>query len=673
MWVGDSAWKQPEKFPLFLQRLTEMGLNTGMVHHDADPKPYAAAGFPFYVENVVNKGLCLKYNSHVTDWNQFVTAWAKRRDEARLVRDYSLDDPGWQNWASKEMQRTVRQDMDRQPLAYNIRDELSTTISANPFDYDFSPTTLAAFRKWLQSQYRDIAVLNAEWETAFKSWDDVKPFTTDQIKNRMASGDANPRGNPDWHALEKLAFDPATAAQQPTRWNFAPWCDFRSYMDTSLASALDGIRKSAHAVDSRTPVGIEGTQMPSAFGGYDLWKLSGALDWVEPYDIGNAREIFGSFMPGKPVVTTVGDKDANAARRRLWHLLLEGDKGCIVWWSEDCIDWNSEDYSLTPKAKALAPVLKDMTTPLAQLFLHARREFDPVAILYSQPSIQADWLLESTGDGSTWLRRFSSYEASHNRMVKVRDAWLKAFTDLGYSPQFVSSEQVENGIVAKAGISAVVLPEALALSDREAAILSAFAGAPGHALFCDGSPGLFDGHGRLRTGLAALPALPPTASNQKAFCLSGGAKPGIAEMAGDIAGYAAGRLAAQPNLAWPQWIGERLVGIRPSVSVPLESRTSVFRYRLGNARLLAFERNVDYQMSEDLKQSGGNDALEKPVEITAQLKAPAHVYDLRSGKYLGLTDKIVTTVDPWQPSLFALLAEKVAPEHLIEVLSKAAN
>jgi hypothetical protein len=57
--------------------------------------------------------------------------------------------------------------------------------------------------------------------------------------------------------------------------------------------------------------------MPAAFGGYDLWRLARVLDWVEPYDIGDAREIFGSFMPGKPVLTTVFETDPNHARRRL--------------------------------------------------------------------------------------------------------------------------------------------------------------------------------------------------------------------------------------------------------------------------------------------------------------------------------------------------------------------
>jgi hypothetical protein len=84
------------------------------------------------------------------------------------------------------------------------------------------------------------------------------------------------------------------------------------------------------------------------------------------------------------------------------------------------------------------------------------------------------------------------------------------------------------------------------------------------------------------------------------------------------------------------------------------------RYRLGDSvRLLAFERGVDYHMSEDLKQAGGNEPLEKPVSFNAKLAGEAHVYDLRSGDYLGKRDEIAVDLDPWEPSLFALLKEKL--------------
>jgi hypothetical protein len=672
MWVGDSAAKQPQKLPLFFARLREMGVDTAMVYGaGGNPEPLLTNHFPYYVENIVNRGLCLKWNSRVTDWDKVVTDWARNgRPESALVREYCFDDPAWLESARQEMRAAARTHGPRQPLAYNIRDELSVTISANPFDYDFSPAALAAFRAWLQTQYADLAALNAEWETQFATWDGVRPFTTDQIKNRMASGEALPRGKPDWQAVQQLKFDPVMARQSLTRWNLAPWCDFRSYMDLSLARTLDDLRHTARAVDPATPVGIEGTQMPSAWGGYDLWRLAQALDWVEPYDIGNAREILGSFMPGKPILTTVFEDATNAARRRLWHLLLEGDRGCLIWWSEDCLDWKSSDLALTPKAKALAPVLKELRSPLARLLLGAQPEGDPIAIAYSQPSIQVDWLLESTVDGSTWLRRFSSFEADHNRLAAVRDGWVRLFQDLGYRPRFVSTQQILDGDLRRGDLRVLVLPQALAMSAKEAEEIRAFiATAPAgarRAVFADGSPADFDEHGRLRAQSPLADLFPPATSAGRSQALVSGAKAVAHD--GDIAVYPKARLAAEPDLAWARWAAGQMADLHPAVTVPGVARVRVHRFTAGGARLLAFERGVDYHMSEGLKQAGGNQALEKPIEVEATLAVPAEVYELGTETYVGRVARLRFTLDPWRPSLFALVAEKLPAGKVIAQL-----
>jgi hypothetical protein len=660
MWVGDTAYKRPEKLPLFFQRLREMGINTAMAYGDGNLQPLLENHVPYYVENMVNRGLCLKWNSKVSDWDKFVTGWAKEgRPESALVREYCLDDPEWRGWGRREMQNIARKNRPHEPLAYNIRDELSTTISANPFDYDFGPIALAHFREWLRTQYADLAALNAEWETKFASWDEVRPFTTDQIKNRMASGDALPRGKPDWQEVQQLKFEPVAARKSPTRWNLSPWADFRTYMDLSLARALDDFRQAAHQIDPATPVGIEGTQMPHAFGGYDLWRLSQVLDWVEPYDIGNAREIFGSFMPGKPIVTTVFESDTNHARRRLWHLLLEGDRGCIVWWSEDCIDWKSDDYALTPKAKALAPVLEEMKSPLARLFLRAARVRDPLFIHYSQPSIQVDWLLESTVDGSTWLRRFSSYEVDHNRMARDRNAWVKLFQDLGYNPQFISSEQIERGALKKLGPAALVLVNSVALSNQEIIEIGEFSGTR-HVVFEQGAFGVFDERAKLR-----LDAPGKSDERDCAVLLNDGSIPAP----GDIAAFSVSKAKGLATASWSTWAKTALQKLPPAVTVPAEARVRVHRFKVARGQLVAFERNINYQMSEDLKQAGGNEALEKPISLEAMLPQPRHIYDLLAQKYLGRVDRIQFTLDPWQPSLFALTDEKLAAESILTALS----
>jgi hypothetical protein len=612
LWTGDSAWKTPESAAAFPDRLREIGATHGMVHGRADGDALRRAGIPYYVENIVSRGLCLKWNSRVRDWDGFVTAWAKDRNREAFVREYGLCDPAWLEGIHRDVREIVTRHAPHAPLAYDLRDEISITISANPFDYDFSPATLTAFREWLRASHGSLDALNRSWGTAFASWDAVLPFTTDEIKNRMASGDAMPRGQPDWQALARLRYDPAEARKAPGRWNLAPWCDFRTFLDTAWAGILDDLRRTSHAIDPATPVGIEGTQMPHPFGGYDLRRLSQVLDWIEPYDIGGARAIFGSFMEGKPILSTIGEARENAARRRLWHLLLEGDRGCILWWSEDCIDWKAPGFPLTAKGRALAAVTREMTGPLAGLIVRARREWDPIAIHYSQPSVQVNWLIESTVDGRTWHRRFSSYESTHNRQSAQRVAWLRQLRRAGFTPRFLASDQIEGGALASGGWRALVMPGSLAMSDREAAAVRAFAAAGGTLVYED-EPAAFDERGRLR----AAPMF-----EVRAACSN---------------------------------VAAAVASIAPPVRVtPAAAGVAVYRYRLGDTRLIAIERDADVRMGEDLKLIGGDAASETPVEIEVTLDRAGHVTDLRDGRRLGRTDRVRLTIDPWRPSILAV-------------------
>ena len=315
-----------------------------------------------------------------------------------------------------------------------------------------------------------------------------------------------------------------------------------------------------------------------------------------------------------------------------------------------------------------------MTSPLARLFLRAERETDPIFIHYSQPSIQVDWLLESTVDGSTWLRRFSSFEAEHNRMAKVRNSWVKAFQDLGFTPTFISSEQLERGELTQrtgSGGAVVILPTSYALSDKEATALKRFLAHTGGAavrptrrLWFDGYPGAFDEHGRLRAE-AALPVL--SEGVEGLGVLDDANK--VARRPGDFAQYQADRVTAKPEaVEWSRWIAERIGGLKPEVSVRGFTATRVHRFRTPKASLLAFERNINYQMSEDLKQAGGNEALEKPVEVKATLPKETHVYDLWTGIYLGQTRTLDFKLEPWRPALFALTETKIEGDDLVAAL-----
>ena len=668
LWMGEKGQKALAH-PQMPERLRELGINSGMIGPGGDASFYQKNGFGHYVENVINEGLCLKFRSKVTNWDKHVTEWAKTRDMGALVRDYPLEDAAWLQRMSERMRKTARDAAPHAPLLYDLRDELSTTISANPFDYDFSPTSLAAFREWLQTRYASLEALNAQWETSFASWDAVTPFTTDQIKQRMGSNKPGPEVKTDWAEVRAIKLDLAKAKNERTRWNFAPWADHRSYMDLALARALEHFRKASHEADPATPVGIEGTQMPHAFGGYDLWRMSQVLDWVEPYDICNSREILGSFMPGKPILATVFEKDTNAAMRRLWHLLLEGDKGSIIWWSEDVIDYDKPELPLTAKGKALAPVFKSLTTPLAKLFMLAERERDPLFIHYSQPSVQVAWLLESTADGSTWLRRFSSYEADHNRHAVVRNAWLKALQDLGFSPTFISGEELAKGMPTTPRL--LVLPQSWAMSQAERDAARLFAKRENRVVIADGPHGLFDEHGTLRRDFE-WPASEAPERTRITFGTNPGEK-AFEKVATTLSDYPVNRLKADfdpaPLESIRQMLAER--GVRPPVSVPADARVRVHRFTVGGkARLIAFERNIEYRMREELAQVGGNEQMEKPATFTARLQQPGFIVNLRTGEKLGKAAEITVNLDPWQPALFAVLPEEPRGDFVQELLKR---
>jgi hypothetical protein len=617
LWCGGKVSPNNAHTNALAAACRELGVTTLMTGPEGDPGPWLGAGFDYYVENIVNTGLCLKYRSSVTDWNAFVTGWAQTRDKKAFSREYCLVDPGWREAARTRMRQTAVRHAPFSPLLYDIRDELSTTLSANPFDYDFSHASLTAFRLWLAKRYASLEALNAAWLTAFHAWDAVTPFTTDEIKARLA-GRIDAQGQkPDWQAVRATRYTPEAARSEPSRWQLSPWCDFRTFMDDCLAEALADLRAAAKASDPATPVGIEGTQMPNAWGGYDLWKLSQALDWVEPYDITAARAVFGSFMRGKPMFATYGESDPVAVSRRMWHLLLEGDCGAILWWSEDLLDGSGDSLRLSAKGKALAPVVREMQTPLARLLLRAERLYDPVAVHYSQASIQLAWLFGSFEDGATWQRRFSSYEATHNRHAALRFELWQRLREAGWSPQFVSYEEIERNALSERGFTACLLPDSYALSDREAQRLQRFAQTPGNRLLYTGEPGVFLANGTPRP----QPLFPHNTQT-------------VAQLVAELPPPAV-RIAT------------------PGTGV------CVYRYALGKERVFALEQRQQGQSGEDVTQSVTPKQPGTAVRVTFAYGDARPLFDLRTGQTLGEAGQAQVDVPFERPALLGFSRELV--------------
>jgi hypothetical protein len=636
---------QPRDTETWIERLREINIDAEQCTRGYSAAPFVRNNFGFYVENLVPELGFLNNRRAIydADWQ----AYTSTRDKNHLVRKPCFHDPTYWEEAKRTLQALVRPYVSDKPLLYDLRDELSIGALASPMDYCFCPYTLREFRTWLQSRYSSLEALNAEWETSFSAWEDVEPMTTYEIKDRERTALAN-------GALE----------------NYAPWADHREFMDITFASSIGRLREFVRELDNQTPVGIEGTQMPSAWGGYDLWRLSRVIDWVEPYDIANSREIFRSFMPpAAPILSTLFGEDELRLRRKLWWLLLHGDRGTIVWDDDQSrsILKSGDGLPVTDRGRKLGSIFADIKAAAPGL-IGIERVTDPIAIHYSQASIRAHWMFDSREDRDTWPRRFSSYEATHSRFARSRDSFVRIVEDLGLQYNFVSYEQIESGELITGGYRVLLLPQSVAMSEMEAAEIEAFVRAGG-TVIADNMTATMNEHcRRLPAGqLDSLFGIQRAGTGWTARPESGTFgefevyEPGIPPMTVNQAGagravylninlrdYGKLRLSPPAGKPFTEAFRElfRAAGIEAPVQV-LEAVTGepasgveVWRYRRDGTEYVVLMRNPEFA-ADSLKSVGypSNDALEQPARLRIRFASGS---------------EIERELDPWSPMLIDL-------------------
>lgn len=674
MWSTDS----PKDQALWFQRLREIGFTAEECYRGRDPKPFVEHGFGFYVENLVPQLAFLHGRRQLYD--EDFKGYTTTRQKRFLVRRPCFHDPAFWEEMERYLKGLIPTYAPHRPLLYNLQDELSLGSFASPMDYCFGPHTLGAFRQWLRKEYGSLEALNREWETAFSSWEEVEPMTTYEVKDRerkaLAAG-----------GLE----------------NYAPWADHRAFMDLTFAQTLARLKAIIRTMDPTTPVGIEGTQMPSAWGGYDLWRLAQEVDWVEPYDIANSREIFRSFLPSSAILlSTVFGSDFSAIRRKLWRLLLHGDRGCIVWDDEKsrCIEKTREGMPITERGKGLAPIFAELKR-FAPLLFGLERVDDRIAIHYSQASIRAHWMFDSREDGDTWPRRFSSYEAAHSRLAQVRESFVKVIEDLGLQYRFISYEQIEEGELLRGGYRVLLLPQSVAMSPKECEQVRAFVQAGGMVI-ADNMTATMDEHcRRLPQGQlddlfglrrrsvgwrpqgegGTLPAFVPGSEPWTVFepdlsLTTGKARfpsakaPAVIEnrwgkgrtvyLNLDLREYRRWRLSPPKGDGLRELFRQLLqeAGVEAPVKVfqeggqRLAECVEVWRYRGQGAEYVAVMRNADSSAA----------AWERPERVRILFPHRASVREIRTGQAFGLVQEVSLELEPFSPLLFELRRGGASPK-----------
>jgi hypothetical protein len=600
-------------------------------------------------------------------------------DKRFLVRRPCLDDP-----ATLRVLRDVSRTAARAKAVYGmdyyfVGDEGSLGSYADPVDFCFGPHTLAAFRKWLQQGYGSLEALNRSWKSDFTGWDAVVPLTTDEAR---ASG------------------------------RFAPWADHRTYMETSFANAYAAVREAVVEGDPAGHIALSGTQVTTPWNGCDWHRLDKVVDDFLSYSGGNQWEIHRSFAkPGARVGFWTGyGRRGAAVKHEVWSAALSGVLFPNLFWSPSIVN---PDLTFSSSGRDLGAAFQALRFEgIGKLLMEAERVSDGVAIHYSMPSVHAAGVLGQhvrSDDEDAPVPQKRDFPGA-------RDGWVRALQDLGFSPDFAASEQVEAGGLD--GRRVFVLPYSLALSGAEAAALRDFV-EKGGVLVGDGPVGVLDEHLNWRTagalddlfgisargaaprakaeargtgavtvtaegrawgleadGLAGMLALEPrlAATTGKPLLRIGGADAVIVRRAGQgwavylnqlLDGYAG--VQAKPAGEAYRLVLERVLaraGVRPAVTVtdtagrPLR-RALVSRYRFADADVVAvldgeFDAGARYGVDGVTRYTGSAAAAsDQGRDVVVRLPRPAAVVNARTAESYGRTDAVRARLVPGEALVLA--------------------
>lgn len=373
-------------------------------------------------------------------YKEQATNYQKTHDTKYLVRPVSLSDPNDLEPLVEKLHRVAEYAGWLEPIGYNLGDEMSTTHYVTPFDYDFGPAALEAFREWLKGEYGSLDALNRQWGTTFASWEAVVPMTAHEVRGRG---------------------------------NYAPWADHRAFMDVTFCRFFAWTREHLRARDPKAGVGMSGSQAAEAYGGYNWRLLARTLDFGQTYTHQNTEIMHRSFGPDLPRAPWHGYGGFNPSLRCvLWWRLLSGNYGGS-YFALGSIFKPDLTYGLT--ASQMAPIIKKFQGGVAKLLRNCRRVSD-IGVHYSHASIRGAFI-----SGSAVLFR------------ENRAGWIKAMENGGFQCEFLARPELETGELTKRNYSAFILPYSVAISAKEAAALRQYV-EQGGLLIADAKAGLMDEH-----------------------------------------------------------------------------------------------------------------------------------------------------------------------------------
>lgn len=360
-----------------------------------------------------------------------------------------LGDPGFWNSERPRLEQTAGLLKSRQAM-YLLSD--GGDLSGYD-DLCESPESLAGYRKSLQVQYGALGILNSAWGTRFTAWDEVRPAPEE--------------------AARILGV-------------YAPWLDFRRYLDARYCEALGRGRDIIRAVHRDARVGFRANPGTAIRQGYDWPRLASNLDVLGiPPDkllVEKVRSFSGPAVYAGIVLGTEGAAPTAAwARWFPWYAVLH-DLPSVWWWDiyGDCDHVPRHPGlgpdGILPELQELAREITAVNAGLADVLLRGKRHHCGIAIYSSEASRYLNYLESSFGTGTG----------------QAETAFIELLESLGYQYDFVSEDAAKQGKLGEYRL--LLLPMIRALSRDEVSAIRTFCEGGGWVV-ADLLPGQFDEHG----------------------------------------------------------------------------------------------------------------------------------------------------------------------------------
>ena len=381
--------------------------------------------------------------------------WGAKRSKDDLVRSPCLTDQKYRNELKTKLTENLQACKNYSVAEVSLGDECGFIAPKVKMDLCFSPTCIADFKRYIREQYQRIEILNAEYGTAFKSFDEVEPLPLEKARE-----------------LNRLPL----------------WVDHRLHMDTVWADIFDYGSKSVREIMPDARVGYEGSDVfVSTWSAADYWKLSRGMQlnniYYEPFQAAAWRGFFTSdkilglgWFGG---YTSPCDKKLHPHTQYMpWNTLFKGANSLWIWHADPSGgSVTAPDYAFYDFFEESLRLIRAIKAGYGKALIRSRRLTD-VGIYYSPASVHT----------ATYLQPPKPEDAFFQNICQL-------LIDTGFQPRAYSYEEVKQGQLKDNPPEMLYMPYAQSLSPEESEEIRKYV-EQGGLLIADIRPGVRDAHGK---------------------------------------------------------------------------------------------------------------------------------------------------------------------------------